>query len=176
MKTLYISGSPRKDGNTEYLLKLCHSITGGDFIRLSDYQIEYCTYCSACIKKEICTIKDDMPGIVERLLRSQVIVLGSPVFFNNVSGQMKVFMDRTWPLRGKLNNKIGGALVVGRRYGLESAIGAINSFFLKHDMIVADRGVTAIGFDIGDVKEDEEAIESTKRLAGRIQELNKICS
>jgi multimeric flavodoxin WrbA len=175
MKILYISGSPRKNGNTEYLLKLCQSITGGDFIRLSDHQIEYCTYCSACIKKGVCTIKDDMAIITERLLRSQVIVLGSPVFFNNVSGQMKVFMDRTWPLRGSLKNKIGGALVVGRRYGLESATNAINSFFLKHDMIVANRGVTAIAFDIGDVKEDEEAIGSTEELAIRIQELNKIC-
>jgi len=117
-----------------------------------------------------------MDKIAERLLKSQVIVLGSPVFFNNVSGQMKVFMDRTWPLRGNLKNKVGGALVVGRRYGFESAINAINSFFLKHDMIVANRGVTAIAFDIGEVKEDGEAIESTEKLAKRIQELNKIYS
>ncbi|MBN1574807.1 MAG: flavodoxin family protein [Deltaproteobacteria bacterium] len=176
MRVLYISGSPRKNGNTDYLLKLCQSITGGDFIRLSDYQIEYCSYCGACIEKGVCTIEDDMTKIAEKLLKSQVIVLGSPVFFNNVSGQMKVFMDRTWPLRGNLKNKIGGALVVGRKYGLESAINAINSFFLKHDMIVANRGVTAIAFDIGKVKEDGEAIESTEKLAKRIQELNKFFS
>ena len=176
MKILYISGSPRKNGNTDYLLKLCQSMTGGDFIRLYDYKIEYCSYCSACIKKGFCTIQDDMVEISEILLESQVIVLGSPVFFNNVSGQMKVFMDRTWPLRGNLKNKIGGTVIVGRRYGLESAINAINSFFLKHEMIVADRGVTCMAFDIGEAKKDKEAINSIKRLSRRIKELNKICS
>jgi len=115
-----------------------------------------------------------MTEISKRLINSQVIVLGSPVFFNNVSGQMKVFIDRTWPLRRNLKNKIGGAVVVGRRYGLEGAINAINSFFLKHDMIVADRGISAIAFEAGEVKKDKEAIESTKKMAKRIQDLNKL--
>jgi len=63
-------------------------------------------------------------------------VLGSPVYFNNVSSILKAFIDRTWCLRGKLRNKIGAAIVVGRGYGMDSAITAINAFFLKHEIIV----------------------------------------
>ena len=79
--------------------------------------------------------------IIPQLLESDGIVIGSPVYFNNVSAQAKAFIDRTWCIRGKLRNKIGGAIVVGRRYGAESAITAINAFFLKHEMIPANRGV-----------------------------------
>ncbi|HDN81311.1 MAG TPA: flavodoxin family protein, partial [Methanomicrobia archaeon] len=39
MKILYISGSPRKNSNTDYLLKLTLSITGGEFFKLADYDI-----------------------------------------------------------------------------------------------------------------------------------------
>ena len=107
---------------------------------------------------------------------NDAIVLGSPVFFNNVSAQMKVFIDRTWPLRGKLKNKIGGAVTVGRRYGLENALTAMNAFFLKHEMIPAGRGVCGIAYAAGEIEHDREAVESTERLAERIRELGRMRS
>lgn len=65
-------------------------------------------------------------------------------------------------------------LLVGRRYGIESAITAINAFFLKHEMIIANRGVCGIAFKEGEILEDEEAIESANKLGERIKELGKI--
>ena len=175
MKILYISGSPRKNSNTEILLKLALSITGGDFIKLTDYHIEPCKSCRTCQKLDKCVIEDDMKNIIiPKLFESIGIVIGSPVFFNNVSAQTKAFMDRTWCIRGKLKNKIGGAIVVGRRYGAESAITAINAFFLKHEMIVANRGVYGIAFKENEVLRDREAIEATKELGKRIKELLEI--
>ena len=130
MNVVYISGSPRKNSNTDYLLKIALSLTGGKFIKLSDYKIEPCKSCRACLKLGKCIIDDDMSNvIIPLLLKSDAIVIGSPVYFNNVSAQTKAFIDRTWSIRGKLKNKIGGAIVVGRRYGIESALVAINSFF-----------------------------------------------
>ncbi len=108
------------------------------------------------------------------LLDADAIVLGSPVYFNNVSAQLKAFMDRTWAIRGKLKNKIGGAIVVGRRYGAESAITAIHAFFLKHEMVPANRGVSGIAFASGGVQQDREAVEAAKRLAERIIELGDL--
>jgi len=172
---LYISGSPRENSNTDILLKLALSITGGKLIKLADYRIEPCISCRACQKLDECVIKDDMKNIIiPMLLESKCIVIGSPVFFNNVSAQTKAFMDRTWCVRGKFKDKIGGAIVVGRRYGAESAITAINAFFLKHEMIIANRGVSGLAFDIGEIEQDYEAIEATKELAERIKELGGI--
>ena len=172
LKILYISGSPRKKSNTDHLLRIAQSVTGGEFIKLVDYRIEPCTSCRTCLEIDSCVIQDDMTKIIiPKLLQSDAIVVGSPVYFNNVSAQTKAFIDRTWCVRGRLRNKIGGAVVVGRRYGAESAITAINAFFLKHEMIPANRGVFGIGFDEGDVAEDEEAINAAKRLGERILEL-----
>jgi len=57
---------------------------------------------------------------------------------------------------------------------MESAITAINSFFLKHEIIVANRGVCGIAFDEGEIRKDAEAINSAKKLGERIKELEKI--
>lgn len=175
MDVLYISGSPRKGSNTDYLLDLMLSSTGGQFVKLADYQIEPCQSCWACQRLGECAVEDDMRRVlVPMLFAVDAIVLGSPVYFNNVSAQLKAFMDRSWSIRGRLRNKIGGALVVGRRYGAESAITAIHAFFLKHEMIPANRGVSGIAFDRGDVEQDSEAMEAAKRLAERILELGQI--
>ena len=175
MKILYISGSPRKKSNTDYLLRLALSITGGQFIKITDYRIESCKSCWACQKLGKCIINDDMSDIlIPKLLDSEVLVLGSPVYFNGVSAQLKAFIDRTWCIRGRLKNKIGGAIVVGRRYGSESAITTINAFFLKHEMIPANRGVYGIAFKQEEILQDQEAIESTKRLGERIKEFRQI--
>lgn len=175
MKFLYISGSPRKNSNTDYLLNLVLSITGGKFIKLTNYDMKPCHSCRICIEKFKCVINDDMSKIlIPELLESDGMVIGSPVFFNNVTAQLKIFMDRTWAIRGKLKNKIGGTIVVGRRYGSESAITAINSFYLKHEMIVANRGVNGIAFNENEIIKDSESIEASKKLAYRLIELHEL--
>ena len=174
MKIVYISGSPRENSNTDFLLKKCNSILGGELIKLSNYDIGFCDSCWACLKTKKCNINDDLTNIIlPKVIESDVIFLGTPVYFNNVSGQLKIFMDRTWSVRGKLKNKIGGAVVVGRKYGHQSAINAINSFFLKHEMIPANRGVSAIAFEKRNVELDKEALKSTEKLCKRIIEINK---
>ncbi len=175
MDIVYISGSPRKQSNTDYLLKTTLEITGGTFIKLSEYQINPCKSCWDCLETGKCIINDDMSEeLIPRISKSKGVVLGSPVYFNNVSAQLKKFLDRTWCIKGTLRNKIGGAVVVGRRYGAESAITAMNAFFLKHEMIPANRGVSGIAYRQNEIKEDREAVEAAERLGKRITELGKI--
>lgn len=174
MEIVYISGSPRRRSNTDYLLKYALSITGGQFLKLTDFRIEPCKACRDCRGLAQCLINDDMNKIRQILLNSDGIVLGSPVYFNSVSAQLKTFMDRTYCLIGRLKNKIGGAIVVGRRYGAEGAISTINAFFLKHEMIPANRGVYGIAFKEEEIMGDEEAIEATRKLAERLMDLGRI--
>jgi len=176
MNILYISGSPRKkNSNTDHLLNYAWEVTGGEFIKLIHYRIEPCKACRGCLKHSACAIDDDFRNLLTpMLLEADAVIMGSPVFFNNISAQLKAFIDRTWSLRGRLRNKIGGAVVVGKRYGAESAITAIHAFFLKHDMIPANRGVCGTAFAPGEVKADAEAVESAAKLAERILELGKL--
>lgn len=109
--------------------------------------------------------------LVPRLIDSDVIILASPVYFNNVSAQAKAFIDRTWCVRGKLKDKIGGGIVVGREYGLESALTAIHAFMIKHEMILGHRGVAAVAYEKGEVATNQRAVEDAKGLARRLSEL-----
>lgn len=169
---IYISGSPRKRSNTDILLKMALEITGGEFIKLSELNIKPCNSCWACQKNKNCIIDDDMTNkLIPLLLSSDGMVLGSPVYFNNVSAQLKNFIDRTWCIKKGLINKIGGAIVVGRRYGAEGAITAINSFFLKHEMIISNRGVSGIAYEEEEILQDEEAVKAVDALGKRINDL-----
>jgi len=179
---LGICGSPRSNSNTEKLLDTAlnefdriHFRT--EKILLRKYNVKPCVSCRQCVEKHQCCIDDDMTSrIIPKLIESDVIIIASPVYFNNISGQVKLFMDRTWCIRGKLKDKIGGGIVVGRGYGLESALTAIHAFMLKHGMILGHRGVSGIAYEKGEIATDERAIEDTKALAQRLSELVSIKS
>ncbi len=175
MKIIYISGSPRKKSNTDYLLKKCSARLEGQLIKLSDYNISFCNSCWSCLDTEKCVINDALAdSILPRVMEADAIVLGSPVYFDNISAQLKTFIDRTWSIKGKLRNKIGAAVVVGRKYGHQSAIDAINSFFVKHEIIPANRGICAMAFQKEKVECDLEAMDSVNKLCERIVELQRL--
>ena len=178
MKILAFSGSPRKGGNTDILAKIFLDQVNAmgaetELVRLCDYEISPCASCRLCVNTGKCVLEDGMGKLYPKLLEADGILIASPVYFNNVSAQTKAFMDRTWCLKGKLKWKVGGAIVVGRRYGHELALNAIHSFFLKHEMILAYRGVVSFAFEKGEALNDKKAIECTKYLARSMVELIK---
>lgn len=98
-KILFISGSMRK-GNTEHILsKIYESIDSDlkELILLKNKNIKFCKGCLTCYKKPDCTIKDDMADILPKILNSDILILGTPNYYENVSGLMKNFMDRCHP-------------------------------------------------------------------------------
>ncbi len=177
MIALGISGSPRAGGNTDALLdevmRYLRSLgLQTEVIRLRNLKMSYCSGCRSCLKLGGCVVKDEFTTVlVPALLKADVLVVASPVYFNNVSALTKTFIDRTWCLRGRLRNKVGGAVVVGRGYGLESAITAIHAFMLKHEIIVVHRGVHGVGFEVGEVLRDSRALRDALRLARRLAEV-----
>ena len=95
---LGICGSARKTGNTATLLKEVLQSTGmkSELIFLSDLVIGFCTGCLSCRQNRgICVKKDDMQGLIEKLLAARALVFGSPNYYYDVSGLMKNMIDRT---------------------------------------------------------------------------------
>ena len=169
MRVVYIAGSGRKNGNTDLLVDILHKNLGGEIFRIADYTINHCTGCWTCRSKGECRHQDDMDDEIIPFLRmADVIILATPVYFNNVSSLMKTFMDRTWPLRSLLKDKLGGAVAVGRGYGTQTAVDVMNSFFLKHDMIPVNRGVSAEAFQAGDVLKHKRALKDIYKLEQRL--------
>ena len=99
-----VNGSARKSGNTETLLKkaLEGAAAAGaevEMVHLYDLDFKGCTSCFAC--KRIggksygkCAMADDLTPILDKILEVDAIVLGSPIYFGNVTGEMRSFMER----------------------------------------------------------------------------------
>ena len=100
MKIIIINGSPRGlNGNTGKLVKVFadSAINEGSEIEianLSDISLNPCQGCEVCSKTGSCAISDDVEKIQDTMLSADGIVLASPNYMMNVSGHMKMFMDR----------------------------------------------------------------------------------
>jgi len=100
MLVLGLQGSPRKKGNSDYLLtqflQACEQKGARTrVIRTDGLKIAPCRELIVCEKKGFCPIKDEMePHIYGLIRRADVVVLASPVFFYNVSAQAKILIDR----------------------------------------------------------------------------------
>jgi len=98
MKILAISGSPRKK-NTYNMIKTVLGSAKGEreIISLNERNISSCNDCRNCHGAGKCILSDDMSKLCVKLENADIIVLGSPAYFDNVSGMMKTFMDRCLP-------------------------------------------------------------------------------
>lgn len=102
-KVLIISTSLRKNSNSQILaeeFKKGAVEAGNDveIISLKDKKINFCKGCLACQKTQKCIINDDVKEIIDKMLTSDVIVFATPIYFYEMSGQMKVLLDRSNPL------------------------------------------------------------------------------
>jgi multimeric flavodoxin WrbA len=100
MKILAIHGSPRTISSTtrklaEFVLKgAAESGAETEMIDLAEYRITPCTACDACSLNGTCVNDDDFPSLLIRMQEAEGIIFGSPVYIDNITGQMKVFFDR----------------------------------------------------------------------------------
>lgn len=96
---LGIVGSPRRQGNTEVLVDevLQGAAEAGarvEKVLLTRLTIAPCTACDACQETGECVLQDDMAGLLDKMRRAQVWVLGTPVYWWGPSAQFKTFLDR----------------------------------------------------------------------------------
>ena len=98
-----INGSPRKKGNTATLLG--HALEGAkskgapaELVHLHDLTYRGCVSCFACKHKGgnlgHCALHDDLSPLLERLREAEAILLGSPIYFWDVTGALRSFMER----------------------------------------------------------------------------------
>ena len=103
-EVLALNGSPRKKWNTAMLLE--KALEGArskgketDLIHLYDLDFSGCTSCFACKLKGgksygRCSVKDDLTPILDRIHEADALILGSPIYFGCVTGEMRSCMER----------------------------------------------------------------------------------
>lgn len=98
-KILVISTSLREHSNSKTLAEAfaAGAASAGhevELVSLRDKQISFCRGCFACLRLGRCIIRDDAPAIVEKMHDADVIAFASPIYYYEMSGQMKTLLDR----------------------------------------------------------------------------------
>jgi multimeric flavodoxin WrbA len=178
LKVIAFNGSARKDGNTALLIKRVLQtleVEGikTELIQLAGEPIRGCNACRTCYttKNKRCIIEDDNVNVyIQKMLKADGIILGSPVYFSMMSPEMKALIDRAGYVaranKDMFKRKVGAAVVAVRRAGAMPTFDAINHFFLISQMIVPGSSYwnIGIGHKKGDVEGDEEGMETMETL------------
>ncbi|MGE0021501.1 MAG: flavodoxin family protein [Draconibacterium sp.] len=191
MKVIAFNGSPRREGNTAILIAEVFKILEKhgietEMIQLGNKTVHGCTACMKCreIQDNKCHIKNDhLNFCIEKMNEADGILIGSPVYFADVTPEVKVLIDVagyvTRSNNFTLKRKVGAAVIAVRRGGALHAFETINNFFLINQMVVPGSSYWnfAIGRNPGDVLNDSEGIQTMQTLgenmAWLLQQLKK---
>ncbi len=189
---LILSGSPIRGGSTEIILEriadgISHSSiqpAESELVRLNDYQYLPCQSCGESPEPAWCIFKDEIEPVYDLYVNSDVVLFGSPIYFDTVSAQAKLFIDRCNCLKPAdfsenpehhfkkiLTKKRLGAMVLvgGERQDIECARKVIAGFFKWTE--VENCGCVAyssVGLEPGTVADDPDKLQEAFALGQKI--------
>ena len=175
MKVIGINGSPRKNGNTSTLINMVFEPLNAEgieteLIQIGGTTIRGCLSCYQCVKlkDQRCSTKNDLfNDVFEKILAADALILGSPVYFADITPELKALIDRTGfvaRVNGNLlHHKVGAAVVSLRRGGAIHAFDSINHLFQISSMFTVGSTYWNCGFggrEGNEVEQDKEAVEN----------------
>ncbi len=178
MKVVAFNSSPRKEGNTFYLLQAVLDEIKGAGIETEIYSmagkpIQGCIACYQCFKNMNgrCAVEKDIANeCIAKMRGADGILLGSPTYFSDVTAGMKALIERAGLVSRAndymLKRKVAAGVVAVRRAGAISAFNTLNLFLMYNQMIIPGSSYwnMAIGREPGEVKKDDEGIKTMKTL------------
>jgi len=184
MKLLAIVGSPRLKGNTNYLVDqaLEEAATLGaetEKIVLSQYAVNPCLGHDDCASFDACQQKDDAGWILDRLCEADGVILATPVYYYNVSAQMKTFIDRNYFLYKhgiKSRARAVGVIVVAGSEGIEDTLHTLKQFIDEPFDVEEDKIFIAYGYAdrLGEAKNNRPLVEKARKLGRQMVESLKM--
>lgn len=181
MKIVSIIGSPRPAGNTSYLVDqalqeaAAHGVET-EKIMLTKYRVNPCLGHEKCASFSACKQDDDAPWILDKFISADAVILGSPVYYYNMTAQMKAFVDRNYFLyTHDISPRMlcGGLIVIGGGAGLEHTVRALRRFLKLSADVSDDRIITLTGYadKPGEVKGNQSLVEEARTLGRRLAEI-----
>lgn len=183
MRIIAFNGSPRKGGNTARYLEtvfepLQEAGCKTELVQVGGEKLRGCNGCMSCRKSKNgrCIFDDDpLNSWIAAMRKADAILIGSPVYFSDMTPETKALIDRAgYVLRGldenPLSRKVGAGVAVARRAGSVHTLMGINQFFFVNDMIVPGSSYWNIGIAraVGDADADEEGIATMRHLGENI--------
>lgn len=180
MKVLAVVGSPRIEGNTSFLAdqalaEIARAGIQTEKLIVSQFNINPCLAHDDCEKATVCHQADDMRVIIDKVWSADGIILGSPTYFHNVTGQMKVFIDRNrfyHRKQRKMKAKSAGIIVVANGAGNDVAVQVLKRFFGATSNIPQENILVAEGLTRPPMaaRANPELIEQAKNLGRKMAE------
>ncbi|SMC21902.1 Multimeric flavodoxin WrbA [Clostridium acidisoli DSM 12555] len=178
MKVIGINGSARKDGNTSIIInqifkELNNNGIETELIQLSGENIQGCIGCGGCFKNKDnkCVFKNDIVNeCIKKMSEADGIILGSPVYFADVTSNMKALLERIGMVSGAngdlIKHKIGTSVVAVRRGAATRAFDTMNYFLHCTQMYLVGASYwnMVYGKEIGEVTNDVEGMENMKSI------------
>jgi multimeric flavodoxin WrbA len=178
MKVVGFNGSARKGGNTAVLIQQVFEQLEAEGIQtrlidLGPRSVNGCLACMQCFKNKdghCVQTKDDLNDWIDEMRSADGIVLGTPVYFADISGQIKCFMDRSGMVARANGNlfkrKVGASVVAARRAGTVSAFHSLNAYFTIAEMVIAGSTYWNVGYgrEKGEAQQDGEGLQTMKNL------------
>lgn len=186
IRLLGLSASTRPGGNTDRAFDYAARIAeenGAEFstLHLRSYNIEPCGRCGDCNNRSSpCRQQDDVPSIIEMMTAADGIIYGVPVHAFGMAHLMQVFIERAGVgylrFTRPLADKVGGVIVVGRRYAHLQVYSQLISNILLNRMILVGSGFPAALFAgaPGDVDSDLEGLSALQSMVTRMVDMARL--
>lgn len=178
MKVIGINGSRRANGNTSIIIReVFHVLNENgietELVQLGGLSVQGCSGCGNCFKTQNgkCIMNDDIINtILTKVSQADGIILGSPVYFADVTPEMKAFIERAGMVSKANENifkhKVGASVAAVRRGGGIQAFDTMNHFLHITQMFLVGASYwnMVYGKEIGEVKNDLEGMENMHTL------------
>jgi len=168
-----VLGSPRRRGNTSILVaaalaELERAGAACETIELGSLDLGPCRAHAACADLPACPLDDETEGVLDRVYAADCLVLGTPVYYENVSAQMKAFIDRNlfrYNREQWLRAQAVGLVAVTAETGLADALGALRRY-----VDLSSRSQPAV-YTCGGFADDEGAAAKDEALLAEARAL-----
>lgn len=186
IKIVAIVGSPKMKGNTSYLVdkaleEAAEKRVQTEKIMLAQHNLSPCLGHDNCASYKVCTQKDDAPWILDRFCEADAVILATPVYWYNVTAQMKTFIDRNYFIYQhgiEPRAKAVGIIITAEMEGIEDTLNTLRKFTEWTFPIPKDRIISVTGYahKMGGAEENTSlvngAIALGRQLADILQEKN----
>ena len=172
-----VVGSPRARGNCSFLVDLAledleRQGARCEKLMLGEFDIRPCQGHEDCDSRSVCALDDDVAAVVEKVYAADALLLASPVYYEDVSAQMKLFIDRNVFCYGhdrRLEPKVVGYIAVAAETGLAETIATLKRFVALSSS-GGVRGLELAGFadKAGDAAANAALVADAHRFAEQI--------
>ncbi len=174
MKVLLINGSPKANGNTATAMHEVERVLQEqgietEWIHVGHLQIHGCIACNKCWDSGVCAFGDIVNEISSKMKDADGLLVGSSVYFASPNATLLALLDRLFysNLHTDWSMKVGASVSIARRGGATATMDVLNKYFLKTNMPVVPSQYWSIahGTDPGEVRQDEEGMQTMRQLA-----------